>query len=410
MSLRVFLLLVLVASNLGAEKNWNRFRGINGDGTFPKINLPLEWDKKEHTWEISLPGTGHASPVIWGNRIFTTCASASDATQYVLSIDCKSGMVVWQKEFLSAPYSHHKFNSYASSTPAVDQDYLFVSWTTKKSNDLICLDHDGKLIWRRDFGAFQTQHGNGFSPIVHKKYVVVTHDHEADSAIYALDRETGETIWKVDRIGSKPSSSTPMIFEANDGKCLVVSNSQSHGCYAVNLESGKIAWETGSDSLDKRSVSSPYFAGGHFFASCGSGGRGSRFLIIKPPSGKNQGSRIQHTITQNAPYVPTSLVIDDFVFVLSDAGIASAIDLKSGDTLWRKRIDGNFFASPVISGKMIFACSTDGKVFTMQASRDGLQSLGISRLEETTHNTPAISKNGIFFRTFSKLIHIRAKS
>ena len=103
MSVRVFLLLILVASNLGAEKNWNRFRGINGDGTFPEINLPLEWDKKEHTWEISLPGTGHASPVIWGNRIFTTCASASDATQYVLSIDCKSGMEVRQKEFLSVP-------------------------------------------------------------------------------------------------------------------------------------------------------------------------------------------------------------------------------------------------------------------------------------------------------------------
>ena len=79
-----------------------------------------------------------------------------------------------------------------------------------------------------------------------------------------------------------------MIFEANNGKYLVVSNSQSHGCYAIDIENGEIAWETGSDSLDKRSVSSPYFAGGHFFASCGSGGRGSRFLIISPPSKANQ--------------------------------------------------------------------------------------------------------------------------
>ena len=170
-----------------------------------------------------------------------------------------------------------EFNSYASSTPAVDQDYLFVSWTTKKSNDLIYLDHDGKLIWRRDFGAFQTQHGNGFS-IVYKKYVVVTHDHEADSAIYALDGKRERPSGKSTGL-DPPSSSTPMIFEANDGNCLVVSNSQSHGYYAINLESGKIAWETGSDSLDKRSVSSPYFAGGHFFASCGSGGRGTAFLL-----------------------------------------------------------------------------------------------------------------------------------
>ena len=410
--MRIISLLLLVSFvwNLGAEKNWNRFRGIHGEGTFSAVNLPVKWQKKDHTWEVSLPGTGHSSPVIWEDKIFTTCASASDANQYILSIDCKSGKVIWQKEFESVPYSHHKFNSYASSTPAVDKDYLFVSWTTKKSNDLICLDHTGKLIWRRNFGAFQTQHGNGFSPIVHGEFVIVTHDHESDSAIYAMERKTGKTIWKVDRVGSKPSSSTPTIFKNGIGKTMVVSNSQSHGCYAVDLNSGKIEWETGLGSLDKRSVSSPYFAGGHFFASCGSGGRGSRFLIIAPPSKENKKVNILHTITKNAPYVPTSLVIDNFVFLLSDAGIASAIDLKSGDTLWRERVDGNFFASPIMCGKIIFACSTDGKVFTMQADRSGLQTLGISVLGETTHNTPAVSKAGIFFRTYSRLIHIGAKS
>lgn len=410
--MKLLLLLFYLFSlwELSGEKNWNRFRGNNGDGTFPEMALALEWEKKDHTWEINLPGTGHASPVIWGKNLFTTCASAKDATQYVLSIDCTTGKILWQKEFQSVPYSHHKFNSYASATPAVDQEYLFVSWTTKKSNDLLCLDHEGKLIWRRDFGAYQTQHGNGFSPIVHEENVFVTHDHESDSAIYALNRKTGNTIWKVKRIGSKPSSSTPIIYQAKDGKTLVVTNSQSHGCYAVDVKSGRIVWETGKDSLDKRSVSSPYFAGGHFFASCGSGGRGSRFLIIEPVGGENNNVTIRHTITKNAPYVPTSLVIDDFVFVLTDSGIASAIDLGKGTTLWRERIEGNFFASPVICGKMIFACSTDGKVFTMQANRSGLKLLGTSRLDDTIHNTPAISEDGIFFRTFSKLIHLRVKS
>ena len=410
MKLGALLLVLSYVFGLGAEKNWNRFRGINGNGSFPEIHLPVEWQKQDYTWEVKLPGTGHSSPVIWEDKIFTTCASANDASQYVLLINSTNGKVQWQKKFPSAPYPHHKFNSYASSTPAVDQDYLFVSWTTKQSNDLICLDHDGKLIWRRNFGAYQTQHGNGFSPIVHGEFVIVTHDHESDSAIYALERHTGRTIWKVDRVGSKPSSSTPVIFKTKNNKTWVVSNSQSHGCYAVDLNSGKIAWETGSNSLDKRSVSSPYFADGHFFASCGSGGRGSRFLIIEPPGKDNKNARIRHTITRNAPYVPTSLVIDDFVFVLTDAGIASAIDPNSGKTLWKERVDGNFFASPIISGKMIFACSTDGKVFTMQADRSGLQTLGISALGETTHNTPAISQDGIFFRTYSKLIHIRTKS
>ena len=405
----LFLLLTLVL-NLSGSENWNRFRGINGDGRYKKINLPLTWSEKDHAWEITLPGVGHSSPVIWENRLFTTSASKSNATQYVSSIECATGGVVWQREFRSVPYSHHKFNSYASSTPTVDKDFIFVSWTTKKSNKLICLDHSGKLIWKRDFGAYLTQHGNGFSPIVHKEHVFVTHDHESDSALYALNRKTGRTLWKVDRIGSKPSSSTPTIYTNNNGKTLVVSNSQSHGCYAVDVESGKIIWETGQGTLDKRSVSSPYFSSGHFFASCGSGGKGSRFLIIKPPNSHKEKVSIKYTITRNAPYVPTSLVIENFVFALTDAGIVSAFDLSSGELLWKERLDGNFFASPVICGDVIFVPSTDGKIFTMKANRKSLKRLGVTKLNDTSHNTPAISEQGIFFRTYSKLIHLKAKS
>ena len=391
-------------------QNWNRFRGLNGNGQFPDISLPFAWKSTDEAWKIKLPGIGHSSPVIWGEKIFTTCASPSDSTQYVLCIDAETGKILWQKEFGSTPYSHHKFNSYASSTPAVDQDFLFVSWTTKKSNILLCLDHHGKMIWKRDFGAYETEHGNGFSPIVYGEHVFVPHDHESDSALYSLNRKTGKTIWKVDRTGSKPSASTPTIYKTKQGKALVVSNSQSHGCYAVDIESGKISWETGPGSLDKRSVSSPYFAGGYFFASCGSGGRGSRFLIVKPPTALTENVEIKHTITRNAPYVPTSLVIEDFVFLISDGGIACAIDLESGENLWRERVDGNFFASPVCSGKVIFLVSREGKVITAKANRKGLELLGDSSLNELVHNTPAFSARGIFFRTYSSLIHIPAKS
>ena len=406
------LLLVIVAifCNSIEAQNWNRFRGPSGGGQFAALNLPFAWKEGTFKWKVDLPGSGHASPVIWEEKIFTTCASPSDSVQYVLCIDTETGKILWQKEFGSTPYLHHKFNSYASSTPAVDQDFLFVSWTTKKSNILLCLDHHGKMIWKRDFGAYQTEHGNGFSPIVYGRHVFVTHDHESDSALYSLNRKTGETIWKVDRTGSKPSASTPTIHQTKQGKALVVSTSQSHGCYAVDIESGKISWETGPGSLDKRSVSSPYFAGGYFYASCGSGGRGSRFLIIKPPSSLPGKAEIKHTITRNAPYVPTSLVIEDFVFSISDGGIASAIDLKSGDNLWLERVKGNFFASPVRSGELIFLVTREGKVMTVKANRKGLQHLGESRLNETVHNTPAFSPRGIFIRTFNSLIHIPIKS
>ena len=126
-------------------------------------------------------------------------------------------------------------------------------------------------------GDFKPSTGTDFPPIVEGEVVVVTHDHEVKSSILCLDRKTGRTLWKTDRDGSKPSSSTPLAYRPGTaGKLQFVSNSKSHGCYGVDGRTGKVLWETGPDTLDLRSVSSPVFAQGLFFASCGSGGRGSR--------------------------------------------------------------------------------------------------------------------------------------
>ena len=409
MRLFLFFLFLVCSIIVSFADEWNRFRGHNGNG-YSETSLPLSLNSENFAWQVKLPGVGHASPVLWKNTVFTTCAASNDATQFVLAYEARSGKKLWQKKFPSSLSPIHKFNSYASATPAVDQDFIYVSWTTKKSNDLLCLDHKGNLVWRRNFGNYLTQHGNGFSPIAHQQLVFVTHDHEGASALYALNRENGKTVWQVNRNGAKPSASTPVIYNAPSGKSYVVSTSQSHGCYAVEITSGKIAWETGPDTLDKRSVSSPYWGGGFFFASCGSGGRGSRFLIIQPPRNDNEKVHIKHSITRNAPYVPTSLVVDDFVFALSDSGIASAIDLMSGEVLWKERLAGNFFASPILSRKTIFVPSRDGKIFALEVNRKKLKVLEVSTIGDIIHNTPALSEAGIFLRTFSQLIHIQAKT
>jgi outer membrane protein assembly factor BamB len=406
--LLILLFVSTLTSTAGGE--WNRFRGENGTGQFPRLNLPLSLEREAFDWEVKLPGVGHASPVIWGNKVFTTCSAPDGSKQFILSYDSKSGKQLWVRQFETASPPLHKFNSYASSTPAVDQDYIFVSWATNTSNKLLCLDHYGEIIWRKTLGKYETQHGNGFSPIVYENQVFVTHDHEGDSAIYSLNRKNGKTIWKVERKGSKPSSSTPVIHQVTGGETFVVSNSQSHGCYAINIKSGEIAWETGAGTLDKRSVSSPFFGGGFFFASCGSGGRGSRLLAVKPPAINGQKAQIKHIIERDVPYVPTCLAKDNFIFMISDGGIASAIDLESGGVLWKERIPGNFFASPISCGKIIYAPSRDGKIFALEANRSGLKILNISELKEITHNTPALSSNGIFIRTFSRLIHIGSKT
>ena len=397
-------LLCLACHQPAHSENWDRFRGPDGTGALKSGKFPDAWTSKEYAWSFKLPGVGHSSPVLWGDKLFTTCASESTGEQFVLCLDARSGKKLWQKSFPSKVYPHHKFNSFASATPCVDPEYVFVSWTTKESNDLLCLDHDGQLVWRRDFGRFQTQHGNGFSPIVEGEVVVVTHDHEVESSILCLDRKTGRTLWKTDRNGSKPSSSTPLAYRAGTGEQLqFVSNSKSHGCYGVDARTGKLLWETGPDTLDLRSVSSPILAEGLFFASCGAGGRGSRLVAIRPPANVSQEPEVAYVLKKNVPYVPTPLPFKDMLFLISDGGIASCLKTATGEVLWRERLEGNYFASPVLINGKACIVSREGEVRVLSITKEKMTVLGLSKLGEKTYNTPAISPQSIFFRTYSTI-------
>ena len=397
-------LLCLACHQPAHSENWNRFRGPDGTGALKSGKIPNAWTSKEYAWSFKLPGVGHSSPVLWGDKLFTTCASEATGEQFVLCLDAKSGKKLWQKSFPSKVYPHHKFNSFASATPCVDHEYVFVSWTTKESNDLLCLDHNGALVWRRDFGRFQTQHGNGFSPIVEGEVVIVTHDHEVKSSILCLDRKTGRTLWKTDRDGSKPSSSTPLTYRPGTGENLqFVSNSKSHGCYGVDARTGELLWETGPDTLDLRSVSSPVFAEGLFFASCGAGGRGSRLVAIRPPPNISQEPEVAYVLEKNVPYVPTPLPFKDILFLISDGGIASCLKTASGEVLWRERLEGNYFASPVLINGKVCIVSREGEVRILSITKEKMEVLGLSKLGEKTYNTPAISPKSIFFRTYSTI-------
>lgn len=357
---------------------------------------------------MNLPGVGHSSPVLFENKIFTTCANPQTGLRRILCVDADQGKILWKRDIPSIPDHRHKFNSHASSTPAVDQNFVYVSWTTRTSNNLLCLDHLGQKVWQRDFGTFETQHGSGFSPIVFRDQVVVTHDHEKESFVYCLDRKTGETLWRTSREGSKPSASTPLAHVLDSGKVQFVCNSKSHGCFALDGRTGKVAWETGADTLDKRSVSSPFQAQGHFFASCGSGGRGSRMLAVLPPSGDDESATIAYMLNRNVPYVPTPLGLDDLLFTITDAGIATCIETKSGKLLWMERVGGNYFASPIMVSNQVLVISREGVVKFLRITREGLAVEGQLELGELTHSTPAVGRNALFFRTYSKLHCFRA--
>ncbi len=401
-------LILFICSSLYSD-NWPRFRGPNGSGLAKDLDFNYSWTEKQYSWVMKLPGVGHSSPVIWKNKLITTCADSPNGLFFILCIDAKQGTTIWQKKFTFSPYAHHKFNSFASCTPCIDGDFLFASWTTPESNNLACLTHDGEIKWQRNLGEYKTQHGSGFSPIVYKDILIVSHDHENDSSLMALDRRTGKIIWKTKRIGSKPSASTPFILTSGLGNDQIVSSSMSHGCYSVDVKTGNILWETGIGTLDKRAVSSPFKSGNFVFATCGSGMKGSRLISVNPFEQKEEKIQIAYTLTRDVPYVPTPLAIDQLVFLLGDGGIASCMERKSGKILWRERLEGNYFASPVAIGKTVYVVSREGLVTTLNFDSRKMKILGKTKLNDLTHNTPAVANSSIFFRTYSKLFCLPSK-
>jgi outer membrane protein assembly factor BamB len=202
--LGVGLLLLTVAP--AAAQEWPRFRGPNGGGVSATV-LPTRWTDRDYRWQVKLPGPGHSSPVLWGERLFVT--SAGDGGKLcVLCLDAATGRTAWQREFAAGPPRGHKDNNLASATPAADAERVYVAWGTPKEVVLVALTHAGKEVWRRDFGPYGAGHGFGSSPVVHDGVVVLPCEEAGKDSLAAVDAATGKDRWRVARL-SRNTYATP---------------------------------------------------------------------------------------------------------------------------------------------------------------------------------------------------------
>ena len=205
----VFLVaLSVMSAAAGEEGQWSRFRGPNGAGISDANTIPVRWSDEDYKWKIRLPGTGHGSPVVWQGRVFLTCTQQRTARRMVLCLSGADGRELWRKEFPGKPHKQHKDNSYASSTPAVDADGVYVTWATPKQVTLLALTHGGEPKWRRDLGPLESMHGSGNSPIVYKDLVVLPNDQQGKAFLIAVDRRTGKTRWQAPRKSALTPAST----------------------------------------------------------------------------------------------------------------------------------------------------------------------------------------------------------
>lgn len=398
-SLALLLLLSWVSTGLAQE--WPRFRGPNGSGISPAKTIPTTWTDKDFNWKLPLPGAGHSSPVLWGDRVFLTTGDNQTRQVSVYCVSAVSGQVLWQKAF---PFTlHHKnnYNTFASASPAVDQHRVYVCWTSPEHYTLMALTHDGQTVWEKDLGPFVSQHGGGTSPIVYQDEVVLGDEQDGASFLIAVDAATGKTRWQIPRTSKEAVYSTPCVYEPKDGAPALIFNSHSNGVCAINPDNGKVLWEL-ADAFDKRVVSSPVLAVGLIVGACGSGG-GGNYLIAVRPGGPAKNPEIAYTIRKSAPYVTTSVCVGERLFLWSDGGIVSCVQAASGEVKWQERVGGNFFSSPIWVDGRLFCVSTKGEVVVVEAS-DRFRVLARNPLGEVTHSTPAVAEGRMYIHTTKSLI------
>lgn len=416
MKLQPLLLTLLFAGGAAAPaQEWTRFHGPNGTGISHAKTIPTKITDADVNWHVELPGVGHSSPVLWGNKLFlTTCDSRSGGVR-VLCHDALTGKQLWRHDFKQAPFTPHKFNNFAAASPAVDAQHVYVIWNETEHFKLAALDHAGKVAWERDFGPFVSQHGCGISPIVHNGLVILGNEQDdaksvkgstrsGESFIVAVDAKNGSTVWQTPRNSLVVAYSTPALYTPKSGPPALIFNSQGHGIYAVAPDTGKVLW--GYDqAFTMRSCSSPMIAGDFIFGSCGSGGGGNYVTVIKAGDAKGRKPELAYQMKKSAPYVPTGVVVGELAWLWSDAGVLTCLHAPTGDIRYQERVGGNFFGSPVWVDGRLFAVSTAGELVVVEAS-DKFNVLHRYALKELCHSTPAVALGRMFIHTESHLLSL----
>ncbi len=396
------------------EQGWTRFRGPNGTGIGTTKGIQTPTAETDFAWKVPLPGSGHSSPVLWQGKIFVTSAEDGQGKRHLHCLNAPDGRILWTRIFNFRSYHLHDYNTSASATPAVDKDRVYILWSENEAFIAVAMAHDGREVWRRDLGSFPTQHGGAVSPIVHDGLLLFAMEPEnARGGLYALDCRTGQTAWKVERDSQAASYSVPLLYRPRAGPLEAIFTSMAHGITSVNPKTGKLNWEL-KDIFRMRCVFSPVQVGFAIFAGSGEGA-GARHAVAIAPEMVGPKPTVVYEVTRNAPYVPTPLVLNGNLYLWGDGGILTCINGDTGRELWKERVGGNYFGSPVFTDNRLWAMNTRGElvVAEIKFGRPGL-SVGsegdtlkqITRVDlgEPSHATPAIANGQIYLRTLRHLI------
>ena len=410
----IALLTTTFVASLSAQE-WTRFRGPNGTGESEATTIPASWTEKDLNWKVELPGVGHSSPVLWGEKIFLLSADPKSATRYVLCLNAASGKEIWRREFPGVKHTLNPRSSYASCTPAVDANRVYAAWSDPDHTRLLAFDHSGNESWSIDLGPWMSQHGFGTSPMLYDDLVIVNCSQEPSgragdpepkaSFIVAVEQATGKIRWRTERQINTASYSVPCVRKNEAGEDEIVCCTTAEGIFALDPKDGRQIWSV-PDAFSMRTVSSPVLAGGLVFGSTGKGAGGHYVVAVRPGPDAKVAYEIRQQQTP-APYVPTPVKRGDLLFLFEDRqGHVSCVNVADGKVLWfKERVAGAFFGCPVRAGDKLFCADEKGTLVCLAAGPE-FKELGRVELGEECRSTPAIAGGKMYVRTVSHLMSV----
>ena len=417
-----------------AAPPWPSFRGPQASGVAEGQNPPTTWNAEKGLnvrWKTSIPGLGHSSPIVWGDRVLLTSAVTKEAEPYLrpglygespdhpenythhyrlYCLDRRSGEIVWEQTAYSGipQVKRHIKSSHANCTPATDGKHVVACFG---SEGLYCYDVDGKLLWKQDLGyldagafnAKEIQWGFGSSPIIHEKMVIVLCDVNNQSFLATFDVETGKQIWRTLR-EEVPTWGTPTV-STSDGREQIIVNGWKHiGGY--DLKTGKELWQMrGGGDIP---VPTPIVAHGLVFITNAHGPMSPVYAIrlsaegdISLADGETSNKYVAWSRPRRGAYMPTPIVYGDYLYVCNDRGILTCYMATTGEQLYRERIGERgsaFTASPVAADGRLYFTTEDGETYVIKAGPECVR-LGTNSINGVCLTTPAIYDDTLFIRT-----------
>ena len=403
--------LVLLIQSAAAE-NWPAFRGPRGDGTTPATGVPVEWSEtKNIVWKTPIHGRGWSSPVVWDNQIWLTTATEDGTKQSVLCVDATTGdvlhdLVVFENE---NPRFCHPSNSYASCTPTIEDGRLYVHFG---SYGTAAIDTaTGKKIWERRDLECDHFRAPASSPILFEDVLIVAYDGFDVQYVVGFDKQTGETRWRTprdidyntDNGDRKKAYATGLVIEVAGQPQVILPSATATVAYEPLT--GKEIWRVQHGGMN--AACRPIYGNGLLYITAGDGGTS---LVAVRPDGQGDVTDT-HIVWSSGKSVPkrSSLILkDDLLFMTNDSGVISCRDAKTGDVHWMKRLEGEYWASPLLAEDRLYFSSKTGLSPVVAASAE-YELITENQLQDGFNASPAVVDNDFILRTFTHLYRVSKK-